>query len=141
MKKLPVAALVAVLAGATQPVLAACTARTLNGTWVYAYEGADFNTSKTCAAVGLLTFSGSTALSGNTVRVVSERQSCNGSLVTLTGRGTYRLDGNCLGNASINLNSGATARLDFNVDEDAEDLRFALTVGGASYSGNATPRN
>lgn len=110
----------------TQGAFAACTAATVKGTWGYLYEGYDPEGVRSCAGVGLLTFS-TANLSNNTVRISLQRGSCNGAAPdTVNATGTYTVTSTCIGR-STNLDvPGGPIRLDFNVVEAGKRLQFMM---------------
>lgn len=124
---------------------AACSTRSVRGVWLFDYQGVDIATSSTCAAVGTLTFTGTTA------RVTAMRESCNGSVNNLAGEGSFSLARSCTGQATVALSSGTTVRFDFNVQDDDDDdddvsdagdeMRLAVSAGARTFAGTASRRD
>jgi hypothetical protein len=123
---------------------AACSTANVRGTWGFKYETTDFdvNPPRYCAGVGFMTFGGAT-LSSNTVRVVSQRGSCDGStFATASAAGSYTVTSACIGTSNnLNYTNGASARLTFNVIENNSRIQFLMTLDGATLHGEAFKRD
>jgi len=124
---------------------AACSTANVRGTWGFKYETTDFdvNPPRYCAGVGFMAF-GNDILSNNTVRVVSQRGSCDGSaFATASAAGSYSVTSACIGTSNnLNYNNGGpAARLTFNVVENNSRIQFLMTLDGATLHGEAFRRD
>lgn len=126
---------------------AACSARSVRGVWLFDYQGVDIATASTCAAVGTLT------LTGTTARITAMRESCNGTVTNRAGQGSFSVSRSCTGQATVALNGGTTLRIDFNVQDDDDDgddddvgdagdeMRLVVSAGSRTFGGSASRRD
>lgn len=138
-RTLPAAALALLASGAASA--ADCTAATVKGVWGFSYDGFNLQANAYCAGLGLMTFTSPTR-GNNTVKITTQRESCDGDPVAAGGAtGTYTVTTTCTGRSTnLNYGSAGTARLDFNIVEAGSRLQFVLVVNGITLRGEAVKR-
>ncbi len=125
-----------------QAAIADCTTNTVKGVWGFDYDAIDLQGQRTCVGVGFMTFN-SGALSNNTLKITSQRNSCNGDpATTFAASGTYSIATSCAGKASVKYSATSPiSKLEFDIVQAGTRMQFILVQGnGVTLHGEAFKR-
>lgn len=119
---------------ATANASAACTSSTLNGSWGFHYSGIDFANQRFCAGVGLIQFTPSNL----SVTVPSTKESCDGTPLSRTAKGSYSVASNCTATVSLTDNSGRKGSYSLVITSSGTKADFMLVFAGSTLTGTLT---
>lgn len=126
---------IAVLASSGASAATGCSNHSLQGSYGFAFSGSVFNGGNEVgdfAVAGRHTFNGQGGLVG------TETDSFNGQAVPLTDTGTYTVNADCTGTATIQLGTVRTVHVNIVVVDDARQVKFVDTDPGVVLAGTWT---
>lgn len=110
-----------------------CSERSLRGDYAIAFDGV-VNGVGPVATLGVITLDGRGAFT------INDTASFNGFIVDRVGSGSYTVNANCTGNATVTYTVGQPGRqatFNFVLIDGGREVQLISTVAGAVVSGNA----
>ena len=115
--------------------LGKCSERSLSGVYAIEFAGS-------FVGVGPVATLGTINLDGAGNFVVTDTASFNGTIIDRVGAGTYSVDSDCTGSATVTYSVGQPGRqatFNFVITERGLDIRLIGTTPGGIVSGSAKP--
>lgn len=117
------------------PGLGSCSVRSLNGVYAIEFAGS-------FVGVGPVATLGTIRLDGAGNFEVNDTASFNGAIIGRVGAGTYTVESDCTGSATVTYSVGQPGRqatFDFVITDRGQDIRLIGTTPGGIVSGSAKP--